>query len=180
MRLFAAIVPPDDVLRHLDAAVQPVRDDALRWTGVDAWHLTLAFYGEVPDGRVDELSERLGRAAGRHPPVQLALAGAGRFGERVLWVSCDGDLPVLRKIAESCTAAGRRVGVDEGRRFRAHLTLARASSRPVDTRPYVVALAAYAGPAWTAAAITLVRSHLRAGVGGRSRYEQLGTFKLAG
>lgn len=181
MSLFAAVVPPSDVLRHLEAAVQPLRDDTVRWTNADAWHLTLAFYGEIPDDRVADLSERLRRAAGRHPPIELGVAGAGRFDGRVLWVGCTGDVAALRKLAQSCRAAGRRVGADAEthRRYRAHVTLAR-SSRPVDLRPYLAALAGYSGPAWTATEVALIRSYLGAGENRRPRYEQLATFDLAG
>ncbi len=181
MRLFAAIVPPSDVLRHLEAAVGPVRDDAVTWTLSDAWHITLAFYGEVADERVAELSERLGRAAGRYPAMRLRLVGAGKFDGRVLWVGCDGPEDELQRLARSCTAAGQRVGATarpERRKFRPHLTLARAQ-RPVDLRPYVSALAEYAGPAWAATEIALVRSHLGQGPGRRARYESISTFPLA-
>jgi RNA 2',3'-cyclic 3'-phosphodiesterase len=181
MRLFAAVVPPAEAVEHL-AASTPVRDgDALRWSTPEAWHITLAFYGEFPGHRLDDLVDRLRRAARRHPPLELALAGAGRFGGRVLWVGCTGEVAGLRKLAQACGAAGRRAGadIDEQRRFRPHVTLARAS-RPVDLRGYVAELAGYRGPSWRASALALVRSHLGAGEDGRSRYEPVDSLELAG
>lgn len=180
MRLFAAIVPPPEVLRHLDEAVEQVRDDAVTWTLPEAWHLTLAFYGEVADDRIADLKERLRRAAARYPVMRLRLDSAGRFDERVLWIGCDGPIEDMRRLARSCEAAGRRAGAPAQtyRRFRAHLTLARAR-QPTDLRPYVSALAEYAGPEWTADETALVRSHLGKGVGGRARYEVISTFPLA-
>ena len=59
MRLFAALLLPQDVVAHLDATVAPNRDDVLRWTAMDSWHLTLAFYGQVDDRRVPDLKARL-------------------------------------------------------------------------------------------------------------------------
>lgn len=179
VRLFAAVVPPPAVLEHLEAAVAPVRDGALKWTSANAWHLTLAFYGELADDRVPELVEQLQRAVGRQRAVELGFAGAGRFGSQVLWMGCSGDLDPLRRLARSCAAAGRRVGaaVDEKRPFRAHVTLARAQ-RPVNLRPYVDALAGYTGPTWTARRVVLVRSRLGAGEGGRPRYEHQSVFDL--
>jgi RNA 2',3'-cyclic 3'-phosphodiesterase len=181
MRLFAAIVPPPHALQHLDAAVQPLRDGVVRWSSPEAWHITLAFYGEIPDERVADLSDRLERAAGRHTRLELSLAGAGRFGGRILWVGCAGDPAALQRMADSCGAAGRRAGadVDTDRRLRAHVTLARAPRQPVDLGPYVAALAEYAGPTWTATEIALVRSQLGAGEGGRPRYQELAAFNLA-
>jgi 2'-5' RNA ligase len=180
VRLFAAVVPPPEVLAHLDAALEPVRDDVIRWTLPESWHLTLAFYGEVPDERVPELVERLRRAARRHPAAELRFAGAGRFDGRVLWIGCDGSADLLRRLARSCAAAGRRSGAaaQESRRFRPHLTLAR-TQHPVDLRRYVDALAGYAGPDWAAGEIALIRSYLGQGPGRRSRYETVATLALA-
>ena len=179
MRLFAAVVPPADVVAELDAQVGPLRDDVLRWTTPDAWHLTLAFYGEVGDERLPDLGARLTRAARRYPPLELGLVGAGRFDGRALWVGCAGDVAVLRSLARSLRAAGRRVGasVDEERRFRPHVTLAR-SSRPVNLRSYVAALAGYEGRIWTARDVAVVRSELGMGDLRRPRYRTVSTFGL--
>jgi RNA 2',3'-cyclic 3'-phosphodiesterase len=180
VRLFAAVVLPDDVVTDLDAAVARHRDGVLAWTLPEQWHITLAFYGQVEDDRVPSLKARLTRAAKRYPVLTLALDGAGRFDERTLWVGCSGDVAVLRDIARSAVAAGRRVGAasaDDAFRFRAHVTLARAR-RPVDLRPYVAALDGYRSRSWTVDGVSLVRSHLGAGAERRSRYETLSTHRL--
>ena len=114
--------------------------------------------------------------------MSLALAGAGRFDERTLWLGCSGDIATLRTIARSVAAAGRRVGAasaDDTFRFRAHLTLAR-TRRPMDLRPYVAALGAYRSRSWIVDAVSLVRSHLGAGAERQSRYETLSTHRLGG
>ena len=145
MRLFAAVVLPDDVVADLDAAAVPHRDEVLAWTLPEQWHITLAFYGEVEDKRVPDLKARLTRAAKRYPVLSLALDGAGRFDERTLWIGCSGDVVRLREVAQSVAAAGHRAGAgsaNDAFRFRAHVTLARAR-RPVELRPYVAALDAF-------------------------------------
>jgi RNA 2',3'-cyclic 3'-phosphodiesterase len=181
VRLFAAVVMPDDIVTDLDAAVADHRDEVLAWTLPEQWHITLAFYGQVDDERVPSLKARLTRAAKRYPVLSLALDGAGRFDERTLWIGCTGDVATLRDIARSAVAAGRRVGAasaDDAFRFRAHVTLAR-TRRPVDLRPYVAALNAYKSRSWTVDAVSLVRSHLGAGAERRSRYETLSRHPLA-
>jgi 2'-5' RNA ligase len=181
MRLFAAVVLPEDVVTDLDAALADHRDELLAWTLPEQWHITLAFYGQVADERVPSLKARLTRAAKRYPVLSLALDGAGRFDERTLWVGCTGDVATLRDIARAAVAAGRRVGAasaDDAFRFRAHVTLAR-TRRPVDLRPYVAALNAYKSRSWTVDAVSLVRSHLGAAAERRSRYETLSTHPLA-
>ena len=180
MRLFAAILLPPDVVAHLDAAVAPHRDNVLRWTSAESWHLTLAFYGEVDQTRVADLKSRLTRAAKRYPTLNLTLTGSGRFTGRALWIGCEGDIAPLRELARSAAAAGRRVGAaaDESR-FKAHLTLARAP-KPMDLRPYVATFATYRGPRWSVDALALVRSHLGAGENRRARYQTLSTHQLSG
>lgn len=178
MRLFVAIEPPRDVLA--DIGFTTSRDD-VRVPTIDRMHLTLAFYGDVSEARVDELNTRLARAAGRYPKVQLQFRGAGTFPKqahraRVLWLGVSGMTTDLSKLADSCAAAGRRVGTDVGdRKFRAHLTLARAKPRfGADLSAEVDALSSYEGPVWTADYVALVRSHL----GPNPRYEAIAEFGL--
>ncbi|MPY64947.1 2'-5' RNA ligase family protein, partial [Streptomyces spongiae] len=90
MRLFAAVLPPADVVDELGHAVGALQAlpgaDRLRWTGRPGWHFTLAFYGEVDEDLVPELSERLERVARRTGPFPLAVRGGGQFGRgRALW-----------------------------------------------------------------------------------------------
>ncbi|MFE5191309.1 RNA 2',3'-cyclic phosphodiesterase [Streptomyces sp. NPDC056628] len=179
MRLFAAVLPPDDVVRELDTEVAALRSlpgaDRLRWTARSGWHLTLAFFGEVDDDLLAGLTGRLERAAHRTAPFRLALRGGGQFGHgRALWTGVRGEVPELRVLAGRCEAAAEKAGVPMGehRRYKAHLTLAR-SRTAVDTRPYVTALADFASRTWTVAELALVRSHLpTSGVPGEQpRYE---------
>lgn len=70
MRLFASIRPPEEVREHLVTALRPIRDGhgpLLRWADPDQWHLTVAFYGERPDGSVDELAEHIAAAVATTP-----------------------------------------------------------------------------------------------------------------
>ncbi|MEV0223684.1 RNA 2',3'-cyclic phosphodiesterase [Streptomyces sp. NPDC050704] len=188
MRLFAAVLPPEDVSGDLASVVAGLRKlpgaDGLRWTGRPGWHFTLAFYGEVADELVPELSARLERSARRTDPFPLSLRGGGRFGERTLWVGAAGDVRTMRLLAERAEAAGRKVGVagDQQRhRYRAHLTLARAREG-ADLAPYVSVLADFAGPTWTVGELCLMRSRLpRSGVPGEQpHYEALTRWALGG
>jgi RNA 2',3'-cyclic 3'-phosphodiesterase len=185
LRLFVAVVPPPAVLAELEAVVAPLRPSwpGLRWTGVPAWHLTLAFLGEVSVDTAALLGPRLGRAAHRYPELSLSFAGGGAFPSagrgRVLWTGVRGDpqaLETLGALARSVAAGARRAGApppDEGRRFRPHLTLARCRE-PADVRELVQALSAFSGAPWTAGEIHLIRSHL----GRVPRYEGVGSWPL--
>jgi RNA 2',3'-cyclic 3'-phosphodiesterase len=87
VRAFVSLMPPARALAELDAVVGSLRvaHPELRWTPTTQWHLTLAFLGEVDEGVLPDLGERIARAARRHPPTSLAFGGGGRFGDRVLW-----------------------------------------------------------------------------------------------
>jgi RNA 2',3'-cyclic 3'-phosphodiesterase len=209
MRAFVALIPPTRALTELADAVTPVRDahPDLRWAPAAQLHLTLAFLGEVDEAVLPELTERLARAARRHSPVLLALAGVGRFGDRVLWTRVQlvaGELRVpprrvaqsgtassasghgaprggadaLRRLAGSVAAAARRSGIAvDDRPYRPHLTLARGRGG-ADLRPAAAALAGFAGSPWTADALHLVRSRLGAGPGGTAVHEIVRTWPL--
>jgi 2'-5' RNA ligase len=183
MRLFVALLPPEDVLAELRTAVRGLRGmpgaDGLRWTEEAGWHLTLAFLGEVGEGLLDGLEERLERAGRRYGPYGVRLSGGGRFGDAVLWAGVDADLvPLARAVA----AAARRAGVtmNDEHRFHAHLTLARGRRNGTRLRPFAEALASYEGREWTADSVALVRSHPPTpGVrGAQPRYETLRTWPL--
>ncbi|MFD0902045.1 RNA 2',3'-cyclic phosphodiesterase [Actinomadura sediminis] len=186
MRLFVALVPPPDILDELEEAVRPHRDDVpeLRWTRRELIHVTLTFLGEFDDRRLERLLPRLERAVQRHERMTLSLAGAGAFPgngahARVLWTGLFGDRRALARLAASTTAAGRRAGMppDKHRGFRPHLTLAR-SRRPVDVRPLVESLSAFAGSPWTADSVRLMRSRLPGKEHPELTYEPLKTWSL--
>lgn len=155
MRLFVAVRVPDEALEHAADAVEAVRGrhPGPRWVPPARWHLTLAFYGSVPDGDVPALAGRLERALRPVADLSLRLGGAGFFGRRAIWLGVRGDVPQLR-------VAARLVGpAAERHPFRPHLTVARL--RPgTDPEPAVAALSSYVGPTWSAGAVRLVRSHL--------------------
>ncbi|HEX5533704.1 MAG TPA: RNA 2',3'-cyclic phosphodiesterase [Actinomycetales bacterium] len=191
-RMFVAVLPPDDVLDDLQAEaerlrseIEPDRARRFRWTVREQWHVTLAFLASVPDTTLDDLSARLARAALRRTPFDLAVAGGGAFSSRrrarVLWTGVeDRSGGGLRRLADGVQAACRRAGleVEEGRRFRPHLTLARLS-QPDDVTHLVEDLRGYRGREWRVDSIALVASHLGQGPGRRSRYETAATFRLA-
>ena len=201
MRLFVAVRPPPEVLDRLETALAVVRHGPtgpwLRWTPPDHRHITLAFYGEVPEGYLDDLAGALDDSALAQPRFDAAVRGAGLFSGRTLWVGCSGAGwgPLM-------TAAGQ-IGADLlGRqpdgRSRPHLTVARvgdrarassgsgAGGRPRTTRAVRAstdsvgaddpaslahALARYTGPTWTVGEIALMSSKLGAGPSGAPRYD---------
>ncbi|MBX7549663.1 RNA 2',3'-cyclic phosphodiesterase [Streptomyces sp. NPDC004232] len=188
MRLFAAVLPPEHVVHELAAEVAELKrlpgSQGLRWTNRPGWHFTLAFYGEVADDVVPALSDRLAVVARRTAPFDLALSGGGQFGHgKALWTGAYGEVESLRLLAERAEAAARKAGLpmEEHRRYRAHLTVARGRDS-VDVRPYVDLLRGFTSTTWTVSEVVLVRSNLpRSGVPGEQpRYEAVARWALGG
>jgi len=188
VRLFVALLPPEDVLAEIEEAVRARRREwpELRWVHQELWHVTLAFLGNVDEEILPDLNDRLERAAARHPARQVAFAGAGAFPSAgrasVFWVGMraaaadERERPVLGRLARSVAAGAERAGVAPDRkRFHPHLTLARCRER-TDLSRLVAALETFAGRSWEADTVHLMRSHL----GRKVRYESIASWPLRG
>jgi 2'-5' RNA ligase len=184
--MFVAVVPPPEVVEHLDAFLDVRREAATyRWAPTDQFHVTLAFLAEVPDRTLDDLVERLGRAAARRHAFAATVSGGGAFPNagraRVLWAGLDVDddgSTEISRMATGARAAANRAGVPvDGQRFRPHLTVARLG-HPQEVTSWVRLLDSYRGPTWTVDRMTLVASYLGEGPRGRPRYEAVQEFPL--
>lgn len=184
MRMFTAVMPPEDVVTDLDDFLAPRREhrapghQPLRWTAPDSWHVTLGFMPEVGEGRLDELVERLVRAGRRRRRFDLRLGGGGAFPDaaaaKVLFArtaAAPADEEELRRLATGARAAATKAGAPvDGSRFRPHVTLARLR-RPTDVVRWLRLLDTYESRSWTVTELALVRSHLGEGPRGRPRHE---------
>lgn len=185
MRMFVALVPPEEALADLEEFLAPRQEasSGFRWTVPEQWHVTLAFLPQVSDRSLDDLLARLERAARRRTPFTVSVAGGGAFPHvgraKVLYAGLDvTDGEELRRLARGSRAAANKAGAAaEGTRFHPHLTLARIG-RPLDLTKWVRVLDAYRGPAWEAREISLVESHLGEGPRKRPRYEVVEAFAL--
>lgn len=186
--MFVALRPPPDAVEHLDEFLDVRRAAApFRWSPPEQLHVTLAFLAEVPDRVLDDLVERLARAAARRTAFTTAVAGGGAFPNaaraRVLWAGLDLDdvgTTELGRMATGARAAAGRAGVAvDGQSFRAHVTVARLG-HPQEVTSWVRLLDGYRGPAWRADRVALVASYLGEGPRGRPRYETVQEFALSG
>ena len=198
MRLFAAARPPRAAREHLVTALREVREftgTALRWADPEQWHVTLAFYGDQPEGAVPDLVSHLDDVARGHAPVRTSLRGAGSFSGATLWMGLGGSTAELTELMHACS-----LDPEERARQRAHLTVARLSrtertrrakqrrgARRVAEPPpgpqlseIVHALSVYEGPVWTVSDIRLVASYLGEGRSGGPLYEEVERVPLRG
>lgn len=177
-RLFIALPIADDVIAELARVARDGPRD-WRWVKPDAMHLTLAFLGEVEEGRVAAAERALRRGAEGAPALELAAAGLGAFPDqrraRVLWAGVAGDLRQLAALQTGIALALGSEGFElDGKPFHPHLTLARA--RVPQPLPPSLDRAQRFG-SWRATEVRLYRSHL--GPQG-PRYEVLAAAALGG
>ena len=192
MRMFAAVLPPEDVVEDLEEFLGPRREAyrvgserRLRWTMPFQWHLTLAFMAQVPDRSLDDLVERLTRAGRRRTPFEVRVAGGGAFPgparAKVIYAGVEGSAEAdeeLRRLATGARAAAGKAGATaEGGPFRPHLTLARAG-RPVEATRWLRVLDTYRSRVFVVDSFVLVESHLGEGPRNRPRHEVVARFGL--
>ncbi len=185
--MFVAVLPPAEVVDDLAAFLEPRQesDPGLRWTAPEQWHVTLAFLPAVADRHLDDLVERLGRAAARRTPFPGTVAGGGAFPSpgraKVVYagvVTSEDGGTELGRLSTGARAAATKAGTEvDGGRFHPHVTLAR-SGRPFEATRWLRVLDAYRGPTWQAEEMALVASHLGQGPRRRPRYEVVETFRL--
>lgn len=184
MRAFVAVVPPPEVVTHLDDFLSVRREAAsFRWSDAEQWHVTLAFAADLPERSVEELHDLLSEVAERQERFGLRITGGGAFphpdGARVLYAALEPDDGAsLDRLAAGCRTALSRAGARvDGQRFRPHVTLARLG-RPANVTSWVRLLDAYDGPRWVVGEVALVVSHLGEGPRRRPRHEVVATYDL--
>lgn len=130
IRLFIAIELPDDLKERLFAMGSGV--PGAKWVKPENLHLTLRFIGEVGEGRLGDIDAAL--AAVRSPAFDLTLADTGHFSSRrtsrVLWVGVEKNETLSRlqaRVEAACVGAGIE---PDGRKYSAHITLARLNRAP--------------------------------------------------
>lgn len=124
MRLFAAVETPPEIGEGLIRRQQGL--PGARWRPLEALHITLRFFGEIPENVAGDLDAEL--AAITAPPFELQLEGVGSFGEgrdvHAVWAGVRESEP-LRRLAGRCESAAQRAGLKgERRAYRPHVTLA--------------------------------------------------------
>ena len=125
LRLFAALAIPDEIADRLLPLMRGV--PGAKWRPRENLHLTLRFFGDVPEPTADEIGAELARLAEAHAPFDLQLKGAGAFGRadpHALYMGV-GESAALKKLAADCERAARRAGLKpESRKFIPHVTMA--------------------------------------------------------
>ena len=135
IRTFLAIELPETLragLAQVQEELKRSRAD-VRWVAPGNIHLTLKFFGNVPDDEIDTLAAAAREAAAETPPLQLQVTVAGAFpsptAPRVVWLGLGGDVVPLTQLFYRLEKGFAALGYPpEGRAFNPHLTLGRVKS----------------------------------------------------
>ncbi len=186
IRAFLAIELPDALRPGLaQVQVELKRSHAdVRWVPVGNIHLTLKFFGNVPEDEIDPLALAARQAAAEAAPLQLQVTSAGAFpspnAPRVVWLGLGGDLVPLTQLYYRLEKAFASLGyLPEGRAFNPHLTLGRVKS-PANRERLARLLAKLPPldwPSFTVKELILFQSVLSPQ---GSKYTPLEVIKLAG
>src|SRR3954451_13378205 len=131
MRLFVAVPIPRPAREQILKLLGQLREGGwpVRWVHDENLHMTLKFFGEVNDERLDVITEALRFAAAGAGPLSLRLGDLGAFPSRsrprILWVGLEAppSLELLQdRIERGCEAIGFP---PEGAPFQPHVTLGR-------------------------------------------------------
>ena len=124
IRLFAALATPYDIAEHL--APRQSGLPGARWRPAESLHITLRFFGDIPENQAEDVASELSRVSGA--PLTLSLNSVGAFGEgadiHAVWAGLEIN-PALNVLAGRCEAAARRAGLKPDTRvYTPHVTLA--------------------------------------------------------
>ena len=134
IRAFLALTIPPKVRQKLGALIHDCQQKApeIAWIPPDKLHVTLFFFGSVPEtDLLEKMAPVIQKALSSEPPLDLDCSGIGVFPNwkypKVIWAGISGDTDRLLLLHDHIKHILSPFGVKGDRRqFRPHLTIGRA------------------------------------------------------
>jgi len=169
VRAFLAI-PVAAPLRREIARIQQDLAAALpqvRWVAPETIHLTLRFFGDIPEESLEKIGEVMLSVGRLYSPFPVEVAGVGAFPSpahpRVIWLGAQGG-PPLAALYAAVDEGLQRIGfAGEERPFFPHLTLGRSRQRLAAALPVLERFRAVACGTLPADRMILYESRLEPG-----------------
>jgi len=135
IRSFLAIELPEAIRKRIEEIQRDLRssNSDVRWVSPEKIHLTLKFFGNIEESRVDTITKSIEPLVGGTPQFSLEVRGMGVFpnirNPRVIWMGLIDEKQVLIPLQKQLESTLETIGFQvEDRLFRPHLTLGRMNS----------------------------------------------------
>jgi len=135
IRSFLAIELPKPILRKIEEVQGDLRltHADVRWVNPEKIHLTLKFFGNIEESRIDSIFKSIEEPIRNTFPFSIKVRGVGAFPQmknpRVIWMGLVNGREVLISLQKQIEAQLEKIGFQpEDRSFHPHLTLGRMKS----------------------------------------------------
>jgi 2'-5' RNA ligase len=135
IRSFLAIELPKPILKKIEEVQGDLRSTHadVRWVNPEKIHLTLKFFGNIEESRIDLLLKSIEEPIRNTLPFSLKVRGVGAFpnlkNPRVIWIGLVNGREVLISFQKQIETQLEKIGIQpEDRPFNPHLTLGRMRS----------------------------------------------------
>jgi RNA 2',3'-cyclic 3'-phosphodiesterase len=141
MRLFAALPLPRNAATAITEGVVHAREayPLLNWVKPESMHLTIHFFGDMPDACVEFLMKVFDDPTLRRAPIPARLGLPGQFPKKgppnVLWMGLDKGTEEMRSYWDLFESKIVPLHLEpDPRGFQPHVTIARTGKNPMDSR----------------------------------------------
>ncbi len=135
IRSFLAIEIPRTILKEIEEVQGDLRSSHadVRWVTPGNIHLTLKFFGNIEESKVDTIVGSIEDTVRATPVFHMTAGSIGAFpnqrSPRVIWIGFSSGADTLIAFQKKLDIELAKVGFEpEGRPFQAHLTLGRVKS----------------------------------------------------
>jgi 2'-5' RNA ligase len=135
IRSFLAIELPRTIRKKIEEVQGDLRSTHadVRWVNPEKIHLTLKFFGNIEESRIDLLLKSIEEPIRNTLPFSLKVRGVGAFphlkNPRVIWIGLVNGREVLISFQKQIETQLEKIGIQpEDRPFNPHLTLGRMKS----------------------------------------------------
>ena len=135
IRSFLAIELPEAIRRKIEEVQRDLKlsHADVRWVNPENIHLTLKFFGNIDESRIDPIVKSLEGPIQTTSPFSVSIRGMGSFphfkNPRVIWMGLKEGKEVLVALQKGVDGELKKIGFElEERDFNPHLTLGRTKS----------------------------------------------------
>jgi 2'-5' RNA ligase len=135
IRSFLAIEIPRTILKKIEGIQEDLKSSRadVRWVSPEKVHLTLKFFGNIDESKIDPIVKSIEEPIRITPPFSLKVRGVGAFphlkNPRVIWMGLVDEKEVLTSFQKQLERELGKIGFEpEERTFHPHLTLGRMKS----------------------------------------------------